>query len=203
MIPHCRCWLLVCTFAALTASGAPPSSIKERSAAIVTVVPSFIYRSHASIRSSVATASPAISSFHGGTVAVAPAVNALRSDASVASSRPGFFGAVASSIIALGLQALLIGLASRRFYAIPYETGRLVRFFLLAALWYGIAVAVPLRSLAASVAVKLALLAAFPLVLVAVGVVTRAEVSRLRSFVARAAGAGRPETAPGEIGQVP
>jgi O-antigen/teichoic acid export membrane protein len=88
--------------------------------------------------------------------------------------RLGMMGAAWATVVSYAVMAGLGFVISRRLYPVPFETGRLARVVAAASAVYAASLAAP-DALVAAVGVKLALLAAFPALLVLTGVVTPAE----------------------------
>ena len=110
--------------------------------------------------------------------------------------RFGLLGAAAATAAGQAARVIVMTVAAQRLYHIPYENGRLVRTAVVGLVLYVAAGFAPADISAEALIVRGGLLAAFPLALVAAGVVDRDALRRLR---ARAAGRGAPPPSePGE-----
>lgn len=98
--------------------------------------------------------------------------------------RLGMMGAAWATVISYAVMAGLGFVISRRLYPVPFETGRLARMVASAGAVFAASLLAP-DALVPAVCVKLALLAAFPLLLVLSGVVTAAERRYAREALAR------------------
>ena len=96
--------------------------------------------------------------------------------------RYGFFGAVWSSIISLGIQALLLYILSRRFYPVCYEFRRILVFTVIALLSYYGSTLVRSDLVLLNLAIKCVILLIFPLLLVITRVITPSEMTRIKSI---------------------
>ena len=111
--------------------------------------------------------------------------------------RFGLLGAAAATAAGQATRVIVMTVAAQRLYHIPYESGRLVRTAVVGLVLYVAAGFAPADISAEALIVRGGLLAAFPLALVAAGVVDRDALRRLR---ARAAGRGAPPPSePGEL----
>ncbi len=98
--------------------------------------------------------------------------------------RYGMVGGVYSAIVALGIQALLLFLVSRRSFRIDYELGRVGRYVALAVAFYLASTQIQMGLPWADALLKLALLLAFPVTVIALGIATRAETAALAKVYA-------------------
>ena len=103
--------------------------------------------------------------------------------------RFGLLGAAAATATGQAALVVVMAVAAQRLYRIPYETGRLLRTALVGLVLYAASRFAPADISAEALIVRGGLLAAFPLALLAVGVVDRDALRRLR---ARAAARGAP-----------
>ena len=111
--------------------------------------------------------------------------------------RFGLLGAAAATAAGQAARVIVMTVAAQRLYHIPYESGRLVRTAVVGLVLYVAAGFAPADVSAEALIVRGGLLAAFPLALVAAGVVDRDALRRLR---ARATGGGAPPPSePGEL----
>ena len=111
--------------------------------------------------------------------------------------RFGLLGAAGATAAGQAARVIVMTVAAQRLYHIPYESGRLVRTAVVGLVLYVAAGFAPADVSAEALIVRGGLLAAFPLALVAAGVVDRDALRRLR---ARAAGRGAPPPSePGEL----
>lgn len=122
-----------------------------------------------------------------------PRIAALAAAATVAGSlvfipRFGLIGgalAVGSGQLTL---AIATAVAAQRHYHIPYELSRLVRVALAGAVLYAAWTLVPPTGLLTALVIRSAVVALFPLALIAVGVVDRDTLAQVRRLVAQARG---------------
>ena len=122
-----------------------------------------------------------------------PRIAAVAATATVAGSlvfipRFGLIGgalAVGSGQLTL---AIATAVAAQRRYHIPYELSRLVRVALAGAVLYAAWTLVPSTGLLTALVIRSAVVALFPLALIAVGVVDRETLVQVRALVARARG---------------
>ena len=101
----------------------------------------------------------------------------------------GLMGAAGATAAGQATRVVVMMIAAQRLYHIPYETGRLFRTTLVGLIVYGAAGFAPTDISAEALIVRGSLLSAFPLALLAAGVVDRDALRRLR---ARAAARGAP-----------
>jgi O-antigen/teichoic acid export membrane protein len=94
----------------------------------------------------------------------------------------GFFGAVWSSIISLALQAFLLYAVSHKLFPIEYEFGRIFKYLSVAMIFYGISTQVRPHGIFVALILKLIILLLFPVVLMALGIVTSSERERIREI---------------------
>ncbi len=93
--------------------------------------------------------------------------------------RFGMLGAAWATVASYAVMALLGWLISRRLFPLPFEYARLARVTLVAGLVYALSLAAP-DALWPALAAKTALLAAFPLLLLASRAVTAGELRQVR-----------------------
>ena len=111
--------------------------------------------------------------------------------------RFGLLGAAGATAAGQAARVIVMTVAAQRLYHIPYETGRLFRTAVVGLITYAASGFVPADVSAEALIVRGGLLAAFPLVLIAVGVVDR---DALRQLGARVAARGAPPPSePGEL----
>lgn len=91
----------------------------------------------------------------------------------------GMMGAAWATLIAYALMIVMTLSVSQAVYRIPYESGRIARVIAIAVLVAGVGAALDGLPLLSRVAAKAAVLAAFPLLLYAVGVPDRTERTAL------------------------
>ena len=111
--------------------------------------------------------------------------------------RLGLLGAAAATAAGQAARVIVMTVVAQRLYHIPYETGRLLRTALVGLVVYGAAGFAPADISAEALVVRVGLLAAFPLALIAVGVVDRDALRRLRARVA--ARGAPPPSEPGDL----
>lgn len=95
--------------------------------------------------------------------------------------RFGLLGAAGATVAGQAANVIVMTVAAQRLYHIPYETGRLLRTALVGFIVYAAAGFAPADVSAEALVVRVGLLAAFPLALLAVGVVDRDTLRRLRA----------------------
>ena len=111
--------------------------------------------------------------------------------------RFGLLGAAGATAAGQAARVIVMAVVAQRRYHIPYETGRLLRTAALGLAVYAAAAFAPADVSAEALIVRGGLLAAFPVALVAAGVVDRDALRRLR---ARATARGAPPPSePGEL----
>ena len=101
----------------------------------------------------------------------------------------GLLGAAAATAAGQAARVVVMTVVAQRLYHIPYETGRLLRTALAGLVVYSASGFAPADISAEALVVRVGLLAAFPLALLAAGVVDRDALRRLR---ARTAARGAP-----------
>lgn len=100
----------------------------------------------------------------------------------------GMPGAALATVAGSVTLVAALALAAQRCYPIPYELGRLARIAATGALLYAAAGLGPQDASPIDVLLRAALLAAFPIVLLAVGVLDRDTIGRARRLLARERG---------------
>jgi O-antigen/teichoic acid export membrane protein len=94
----------------------------------------------------------------------------------------GLYGAVYASIISLGTQAFLLYFISKKLYRIEYEFGRILKYILLAFIFYGISTQIQTGILLFNIGIKLLLLALFPLAVFLLRILSPLETSKIRTM---------------------
>ena len=95
--------------------------------------------------------------------------------------RFGLLGAAGATAAGQAARVIVMAIAAQRLYHIPYETGRLFRTAVVGLVVYAATGFAPADVSAEALIVRGGLLAAFPLALVAAGVVDRDALRRLRA----------------------
>ena len=101
--------------------------------------------------------------------------------------RFGLLGSAGAGVAGSIAFVAAIGFVAQRRYPIPYEAGRLLRVALVGFMLYAVATFVPSDPSLAGLVPRVAVVAAFPVALLAAGVVDRHEIEQLRALLARAA----------------
>ena len=96
----------------------------------------------------------------------------------------GLLGAAAATAAGQAARVVVMTVVAQRLYHIPYETGRLLRTALAGLAVYAASGFAPADISAEALVVRVGLLAAFPLTLLAAGVVDRDALRRLRTRTA-------------------
>ena len=107
----------------------------------------------------------------------------------------GLLGAATATAAGQAARVVVMTVAAQRLYHIPYETGRLLRTALAGLVVYSASGFAPADISAEALVVRVGLLAAFPLALLAAGVVDRDALRRLRARTA--ARSAPPSSEPG------
>jgi O-antigen/teichoic acid export membrane protein len=97
--------------------------------------------------------------------------------------RFGIAGAAWTTVITFSTIIVIDGLINRRFLAVAYEWGRLIRIAIAACIVFIIGTQLSFASFTAGVLVKLSLLAAFPLLLLLLGFFHRHELTEFRRLI--------------------
>lgn len=97
----------------------------------------------------------------------------------------GMPGAALATVAGSGTLVAALAFAAQRCYPIPYELGRLARIAATGALLYAAAGLGPQDASLVDVLLRAALLAGFPVVLLAVGVLDRGTIGQARRLLAR------------------
>ena len=103
----------------------------------------------------------------------------------------GVFGAALAAVGTVTFNTTAVYVAGQRLYAIPFDFGRQFRVAAIAALLFFASRLIHFPSIGLTIAFKAALFLAFPVLLFLTRAVSREDVVRARSFVARRFGLGR------------
>jgi O-antigen/teichoic acid export membrane protein len=95
----------------------------------------------------------------------------------------GLYGAVASSIIVLSVQAALIFIISQRLYYLPYKFSRIAAFITLAIITYTCSRLIHTHLIWLNLIVKSALIMIFPLVIYNFNILSTKEKTKIRTFL--------------------
>ena len=97
----------------------------------------------------------------------------------------GIWGAASATIISYSLMCVLIFKSAQRHFYIPFETGRLLKIVGCALVCYAPSIFIELSSFWFTAAIKVLLVAAFPVLLFVTGVFQKEEIQTLRRMIVR------------------
>ena len=97
----------------------------------------------------------------------------------------GLLGAAGAGVAGSTAFVTAIAFVAQRRYRIPYEVGRLSRIAVVGSILYAAATLVPPDPSLAGLMTRAALVAAFPVALLAVGIVDQSEIDRLSALLAK------------------
>lgn len=100
--------------------------------------------------------------------------------------RFGLMGAAGAGVAGATAFVTAIAYVAQRRYRIPYETGRLSRIALVGAILYATATLVPPDASLVGLVTRVAIVAAFPVALLLVGIVDQPDIDRVRALLAKA-----------------